>query len=378
VAYNYRYTPTYFDSNDLLAEEEKLLNAYSELSDNIETNIEDYYNLIKQGRESVKSIAFSNAVDYVSNYAQQFIINQANLACESSVEFNYLPFVSRLTSAISENFDELIEINYNTDLNSLTFDIIMHPQVLGNIEEYAQAVEKVREEIRSESPLAMKSSPDMRSHFWKEKLYGAAREGNTVKRRKKKRGGAISIKDGRAIFEEGESEEIDKTQEYIQKYEETIIKRLSYCSSGKAPFWELIDSGNSIEMSSDIDGKAYPSVRPTNFISTTRYTIKEAFKNAYKEFQKIIDEKYSELFKSDWGISEDISLTERTQDAINAIGDRVAELFQDVISHEGFTPGQTLKTTILEDKSREERTFSSVGKEYLRKRGAGGQFAKVI
>lgn len=110
--------------------------------------------------------------------------------------------------------------------------------VAGTIEDYAQAVESVREEFGVKDG----RDPDLASKIWRQKIYGKG------------------------------------------PYYKTIKARLS-ASTEAAPFWSLLNYGNkNVSMSSDIGGSPYPSRGGHHFVEKSESAIKELF---LTEFRKL-------------------------------------------------------------------------------------------
>jgi hypothetical protein len=390
VAYSFKYQSQQYTDKDILGKERELLQGYENLAGVLSDEVYKYFDDLQNGLTELNRIAFDQAKRYVEENIGNFVYNKFIRAAIETKEFNYAPFLDRLSHAINSHSSEIVNIyfDFSRDDDSDKISVILDFSSLGDIETYAQAVETVRGQIVGENPLAMRGRPGLgkgeRSYFWKEKLYGPAREGRAIPRKEKK-GSSISIESGEAIFNEGNAEQgRDKTQEYIEKYEKTIEARLACCPEDQAPFWYLIVNGNYTRFSTDIGGDSYPKFGPTYIESDIRNSIKITFIEAFSQFKIDLYYIWRDAIRKDWGEEAEemasvpyISNPTRSATVLEEkFGDIVNNLFRDVEKNANFRPGQTLKSAILNAELYIESTETSTGKGHVRLRSRiTGRFA---
>ena len=141
--------------------------------------------------------------------------------------------------------------------------------------------------------------------FWKQRIYRPAREGLKIPRRFKK---------NKSFYKganKGERVVFDYQAYGFTKYGRTIATRKSFWGA-KAPYWLWLNFGN------EGKGKAYPSIKPTNFIA-----------HAERRVSSLVEQRLFEI-------------TNEFTDAIS----REVELF--LRNPQAYQPGQELDRFMLE------------------------------
>lgn len=241
-------------------------------------------------------VSFVEALSLLSKQLFNIINNVVLLACINTVEYNYEPYINRLTSAIKRNINSIVSII--PDYSSETLVVKVDFSVLGTPEEWLAATEAVVGE------LGVGKIPNIkvRSKIWREKIYGAGREGGRVKRRKR------------------DGTEYDITERYIDTYEKTILLRLEKIREDKAPFWYFINYGN---LNFGGDGEPYPKIpytTPTRLEDELKYRIEDFFLTTLIEFKSkantYLSKRLNELIKETLSIPYEPPI-----DEFKAIGD---------------------------------------------------------
>ena len=249
-------------------EEEKFLKR---LINNIESHIQyltDYQNTIEDVMES-KSVEYWAAMEALNKTAQNaddILIGQYKIAAEMSGEYNYSLYADHAEEALLSNYIYLTNVRFREPENpTLGIEVIVDFSRLGNTEEWL----KIAQQVREAGPFGLHDDIDFRSRIWKEKIYGAGREGTKIEK------GASDGSD-----EAGE----DVTANYIDLYEKTIAARLVLAGPNKMPWWELLNYGNISFGEGDDGGEPYPIFGPTDFIQKTEAIIENLWNDYYQAF----------------------------------------------------------------------------------------------
>lgn len=297
--------------------------------------------------------AFLETVNRINEYAIDFLIGKAVEAAVKTGEYTYPPLLNRLEDAIRIHREEIIFI---TPIPPSAAKIRVDLSSLGDIEEYAKVVTKVRKNVRK----GTKGKPmpgDAASKIWREKIYGSAREGKQAYRYK---------------YTDGKRRRVS-TDYYAGMYEFTINSRLDLIPPDKAPFWYLIEHGNvSTKMSSDRGGgEPYPRFGATNFANKAERVIAKAFKDIYSEFKEKAEQFYSDILAKDFGISPGDTIKE----TIFKIVDETNKL---VLSEKATLPsGKQNIITVQRGDIQIASYKEASGKVYTRARGTGGLFISL-
>lgn len=252
--------------------------------------------------------AWAEALEACLQEAKWILVNEVNIALESVEEYNHPIFISDLLEACVN--PETLSLGYadgqyivNVDLN----------KTAGYIEQYARAVSATREILNDRKVKGPKSAPgDLASRMWFEKVYGPDRSGKSVPRRK----GNPKTR----LYEW-----IDVTENYVGKYFETMELRKSFFISGqKAPWWYLLDHGNSglksVFPRSPSTGYAAPSNPPTHFVDKAKRKIEVFCVNKHGVFitnlknltTELINRLYVEVVEAEKVIEEIIAILDDT------------------------------------------------------------------
>lgn len=236
---------------DDLIENENLTKSFLDELADLETKALD---AVAEGKAEARGVMSDENAEIVAQdslretlEAAETIYNRRLLeAVEKFLEYKYAAFLVPLeevgkdknlylTTFIGTGWSQTIIVSL--DMNA----------VAGNLADYADAVDAARED----DEIKEGRNPQRASDAWK-KLYGT------------------------------------KTRGHI------ISNRISHFTSGKAPFWSLLNNGNKkVTMSSDIGGTPYPSHGPTRFVDHIEDDLEKYFKDAMvegkREYQRMAD-----------------------------------------------------------------------------------------
>ncbi len=272
------------------------LKILRELAKSIYESLNIVDNNITQLQEqlvNLPDIAEKDALNTAYGDAEEIIMGKLQDALRINKEFNTPAFSSPLKEAIRN--PGLVTIYPRG--NSCRAYVEME-RVAGNVEDYAKAVTKTREDLqigKLPGPAAAK--------MWKEKFYGTAREGRRVPRRKYKK------------EYKGKKAGSDKTDTYKQQYWLTIRHRLANMDS-LAPYWYILNYGNT-SLSSDRGGEAYPVASETLFVEKSEIAIRKKYEDAFIK----ASDKYKRGFENAIKKAENNRRT--YQDFIYEIEDRI-------------------------------------------------------
>jgi hypothetical protein len=249
-----------WDEERLLNDNKLLAKNLEEVLRRIERTLRLHYQEIERFKSFLSHLDSSEFQDEwildtdIKKDALEILHNRGMTALEQIEEFNAPIF--------AENFSRCLKnrrgIRIEGRGNGRFFIEIDLNKSCGRLETYARAVDKVRKDLKISKYREKPVSPEQRSYFWAKYLYGPARQGKdigntyyrTLKSRVRKR---YSYKKNPA--------------KYINAYWETIRRRVALFD-GKAPFWELIDKGNTKvgKFKPSYGGTAYPIYGPTRFV----------------------------------------------------------------------------------------------------------------
>jgi hypothetical protein len=199
-------------------------------------------NLIKLNSASYINSFVRNLDSLLEDGAQDILISNVMRAIETSEEFKKDILASRLLAAAKSpgiidlifrgsGWERSVVVNQRWD------------EIAGSLSDWAAAVDAVREE-NDWGPYAEKAQPQRASNFWRNIIYGR--------------------------------------EDYLSTMEQRI-DAADVGGGGIAPFWELLDKGNSIGMASDWGGKPYPKNMPTNFVDDTATEIQRNYRQILSE-----------------------------------------------------------------------------------------------
>lgn len=236
--------------------QEALEKLYKEISDK-----KEYVSWLRErnNKEWLQHTAQGRAFNVVSKIAAERLYENT-LEAIKGTEYDYPGLGERLLDVIRNN-DKVITIEPIG--NSARIRIHLD-ETAGTLEEYANAVKAAKEELgvgKAPEPAA--------SQMWAEKIYGVAREGVIVGKRKKPkagrgRGSRVSVEDW--------------TDRYKGKYERTIEARIRNFKK-PAPWWSLLNNGNHSGRIGP--GDPYPITGPTRFVSKTVLELTDLYKDTY-------------------------------------------------------------------------------------------------
>ena len=229
--------------------------------------------------QSVKKGAHLEAVNFITDRAEEMITNAFMSAIFSSVEYNHELFVGRSQEAVQMHWRDILAIVPSSPGSVI---VQVNFEVLGDVESYAAAVAQARETLG----FKMTSSPESRSIYWARNIYGVDREGKTVK-----------------VTPKGQRKSKDVTANYLGKWVKTVKTRLSYIESGQAPWWYLLNYGNQ-DAFSESSGMPYPVVPPMHFVEVLETQILDIFTRIYRESLQEWKEWYADAIADDYGLKE--------------------------------------------------------------------------
>jgi len=248
----------------------------------LNAEIDECNRTIRYYNESLNTIAQS--VIWEFDYDKEplrLLYESLKAALKVNREFNHPFFKVGLISAL--NNPATIRV-VPTSGSAITVMINLD-ETAGSIQEYANAIKAVRTRMRKMaqnhelSPQEELDELSQRDKFWEEKFYKPARQGGTVKRRKYNR-------------KTKKYTTIDKTSEQIAKYWNTLKARQA--AWGKpAPYWELIDKGQSVM---DGAGKPYPIPKATNFVNKAKSKIMAEFNMRASQRKTRLDRDIDRLY----------------------------------------------------------------------------------
>src|SRR3972149_687672 len=191
--------------------------------------------------------AFADAVNEVLPEVQKLLLKLATEAAVDTEEFADKLFTSRLEKAI--NVDDIYTFRANGQGQVTTVKIDLASSA-GNLEDYFNAVELLREEMGWGD-----SDPRNASLFWRalDDLAHGVTISSPILRKKIKRG----------------------------MWKETVRLRIGHYSE-LAPFWELIDKGN-IGIGHGRGGKPHPYYGPSHFLESATVQAKVLFTAEYEK-----------------------------------------------------------------------------------------------
>jgi hypothetical protein len=209
-------------------------------------------------RNSVLRAAFITVLEEHKNAYHELLVTEAEVAISLTQEFDLPIFREPLISAIRR--DESIVFSIVSDVVVVEIDL---DNTAGRLEDYISAVESVRQNF----PRTL--APVDASRYWRYFLYGQARDGLRMKKRRKKgqRGRTPSHK------EEG-----------TQRYFDTIQDRIASMSS-PAPWWSILNDGNAVFGGS---GTPYPNNPATHFVDTATTKILLDFSGKVAKEQNLL------------------------------------------------------------------------------------------
>lgn len=274
------------------------------MASNLTFNLRKWIGTLEQVKDASWKTAFIEAYNQTIDQAHNTLTSIAKAAAESLEEYNLPIFTEPLKIATQTR--GCIVISANTE-NSISIIIDMDATA-GNIEDYASAVRRVR--ASKANTMGWRIDKNRASWYWRNFIYGQAREGFTIKKKRVK--GQL----GRTPI---------RRKEGKQLYTETISERLAAMGT-LAPYWSLIDKGNASVSSLDEGGTPYPANGSTNFTTTAALKIRTVFVEAYR--------------KSQQDISNELELVEYGSNGL-------LESIQDVVTEfersSSWTPGDILK-----------------------------------
>lgn len=292
----------------------------------ITPNLNRWINTLYELRDDWWKSAFMSMIDRYYQTAFDILWEEARRALARTQEYDIPEFSEPLRTAIYDT--RTISINLNVASLSVNVDIDLNTTA-GRLEDYANAVEIVR---------SNKSSGDVdivtASNYWKYFIYQQAREGRRIKKRRK------PGQRGRTPTHANDG---------LQQYRDTISERLQAVGT-LAPFWSLIDQGNTGGNSLDRGGIPYPVIYPTNFVSLARQRIQNAAQSIFERERRDLE---AEIRFRDFGEG-------------GALGDILDVLGADRRTTRHWTPEQVIRRIEI-DSVRYDIWLTRTGKIGLRR-----------
>jgi len=240
--------------NNLLAESRENIVELLRLADQYKDRIEDISDQISELEMETESgripSSLSSRIEMdVREEAPHILKRNAIIAIEITDEFNTPDFIADITTAIFEPETFITSIDTYGHL-SISIDL---EATAGTIEDYARGI------LSARSYFPMTLDAKKASLIWS-LIYRAGREGATIY----------------TTYGKGGPREhtADRTAYFVRYYERTMSLRQSTMSGGLAPWWNIVDKGTSLEMSSNRGGTAYPKFAGRNFVETSEQQIR--------------------------------------------------------------------------------------------------------
>ena len=270
-----------FTASDIQITETQFLRDVANAISDATENLVELSNDLRQLdlADIVKKGAHLEAINFITDRAEEMITNAFMTAIFSSVEYNHELFVGRSQEAVQTHWQNILSV-IPTSPGKVVVEVDFN--VLGDIESYAAAVAQAREALG----FKMTTSPESRSIYWARNIYGVDREGRTVK-----------------VTPAGKKRSKDVTVNYLGKWIKTVKTRLSYIENGQAPWWYLINHGNQ-DAFAESEGMPYPVVQPTHFVEVLEAQVLEIFIRIYRESLQKWEEWYADAIADDYGLKE--------------------------------------------------------------------------
>jgi len=355
-------TKVHYSEQDILAEVAILANNLSTRAEDVYEYIADAAFVLEKAEQNsaVEKAAFVEAKRYIKDFLNGYVTTTVIQATAATKEFNWPSYINQILNAVVAHIDELVTLTFDEGAKTITVSVDFTP--LGELDEWGDAVKKAREE----GGFGKTQNSDMRSYFWREKIYGVDREGNQIIKVEN-----ITSEDFNEMSDEdamasGE----DITDRYIGLYTDTIEMRIGFLDDNTAPFWRLIEDGNaSAKFTSDSGGIPYPVFGPANMQANIGNAVSAAFFEAYDRFKTDASKRLAKLLQVDYsGITADVYAALETAAATyaeKAFGQEKEQV--KVVKKENYV--------YFETKDKEFRV-EAYGSGAVRIRGKGGQFVK--
>ena len=270
-----------FTASDIQLTETQFLrdvaNAISDAAENLVELSDDLQQL--DLAQTVKKGAHLEAINFITDRAEEMLTNAFMSAIFSSVEYNHELFIGRSQEAVQMHWRDILAI-VPTSPGKVVVEADF--EVLGNVASYATAVDQARESLG----FKMTGAPESRSIYWARNIYGVDREGVTIK-----------------VTPKGKKRSKDVTANYLGKWVKTVKTRLSFIESGQAPWWYLINYGNQ-DAFNESSGMPYPVVQPTHFVEVLEAQVLDIFTRIYRESLDAWEEWYADAIADDYGLKE--------------------------------------------------------------------------
>jgi hypothetical protein len=190
-------------------------------------------------------------------------------------EFNtqfYVDFIQRFR--ITEDYVKVV-------FEKRKLSVVINPEKF-DLYDYGTAIIKTRQALN-----IGKTPKHIATALWY-KYYASAREGHRVIRKKK-----VYDKKTKTYHEV----EVDVTEQYIQKYYETIKKRISFMSRDTIPFFEILQRGSSnVKLISDRGAKPYPAYDGYDILGKVKESIENEIRQAEIAYKDYLTEKFPKVF----------------------------------------------------------------------------------
>lgn len=303
--------------------------------------------------------------------ATKILVQSAIRACGETGEYDYPMFISRLTSAILINANRLFK--FNIENKSIKIDL----SPLGHADQWIAAANAVRLRFAiGKSRLAKKPIDGMQARykFWMEKIYKPAREGVPVPEKKRAKPLVLSPqmqKMGRLL-----RPKVSADQQ--AKYDKVIRARLAEFQIREAPFWEVINHGNST-MGYGGASAPYPLFGPTNFVDKASKVLTSMLRASIAIYRPKAKEALLGSVVGGRGGEVIDRPTPTPADTKKAIEGVVQFDVNKIRRGEMFLPpGRQTISIVKAIEVTYEIYASSLGNVFVRARGKGGRFIKSL
>lgn len=314
-----------------------------------------YFSDLIDSRNLIFIEALNETIEYMQETAFNILLSELLQAVAITDEYNYPLYLDHLLRAFHAKKANLISFTPESNDNVRIF---VDMSSLGDIHEWTVAVAMARAVLK----IGRSDDMEARSLYWFSKVYLPGREGTPVYSYSRKKG-------------QEKSEKKDVTANYSQKYSDTVTIRLSFLEDDSAPFWYLIENGNSPGTMEDSGGYPYPSIPATRFTEKAEIAIAKIF--------EIVLFRYLSKVLSDYGNALLEEFMEGSSRGIKI--ENINMVFKEIerITNKILTTDESLKPS--SDKEIKQLTqytvtkvleFTRRGKRVRAIQGFGGRFVK--
>ena len=233
----------------------------------------------------INTYVFNYCINTVDASVMDTLIEEIAKAAQTSLEYNEDILLGPLLRAAQEPGNVKYTENRSGWTSNIEVTVNMDGSA-GNLEQWAQAVKTVREQLGSKQKSALRAS-----NYWKYRVFGRSWQGGS--------------------------------------YEQTIQMRFQ-AAGALAPYWSLLDNGNySFEgggMSSDWGGTPYPTNNATHFTDKVAQRLQSLFKAELMSQQEYLNSRVEEIKVGINKLQDYITRLQELIDSFSGWGGEVIDL----------------------------------------------------